>query len=279
MITASIVVHESPKEQLDKVLECLQRSAVDRIWIIDNSPTDKLQEILENSPRVEYLYVANNGFGAGHNIAMKMAIETGSDFHLVLNADVWWEGDVIKKLTEYIEKNKDVGLVAPKIFYPDGILQYTCRMLPTPYDLFLKRFIPKRLARKRMKRYLLANHDHDFKLNCPYLLGSFLLFRVETLKEVGLFDERFFMYPEDIDITRRIHKKNKTIYYPECSIVHEHQAASRKNIRMLFIHISNMVKYFNKWGWWRDNERKIYNKTLQSAIHPLEDSKDQKGRG
>ena len=167
----------------------------------------------------------------------------------------------------------------PKVMYPDGDLQYTCRMLPTPLDLFAKRFLPPSLTKKRMERYLLASHNHDMPINCPYLLGSFLLFRNKALRECGLFDERFFMYPEDIDITRRIHEKWKTVYWPGVSIIHEHAAASRKSRRMLWIHISNMIKYFNKWGWFFDKKRRRFNSRLLKNISYLPPSGRPSARG
>lgn len=264
MTTASIVVHKSPEDQLSKALECLSKANVDKIFVIDNSDTDDLKISTEPFENVEYLKVENNGFGAGHNIAIRKAIAAGSDYHLVMNADVWWDGNVIDTLVEYLETHSDIGLLAPKTFYPDGSLQYSCRMLPAPLDLFMKRFIPSGMVEKRMNKYLLKWHDHNSEIDCPYLLGSFLFFRVSALKECGMFDERFFMYPEDIDITRRIHEKYKTIYYPKVSIIHEHQQASRKSIRMFWIHFTNMVKYFNKWGWLKDPKRKEYNKELLS---------------
>ena len=75
-----------------------------------------------------------------------------------------------------------------------------------------------------------------------------MFFRISVLQQIGLFDERFFMYPEDIDITRRIHEKYKTIFYPDVSIIHAHAAASRSNAKMLKIHIINIIKYFRKTG-------------------------------
>ena len=279
MTTASIVIHKTPPKQLEKALGCLLRSPIDHVYIIDNSPNEDLGRIAKDLPKVSYHHVKNNGFGAGHNIALKESIKKGEIYHLVMNADVYWEGDVIEELIGYMESDNSAGLIAPKVFYPDGDLQYTCRMLPTPMDLFIKRFVPGKFFEKRLKRYLLAEHDHDFMLDSPYLLGSFLLFRNSTLKEVGLFDERFFMYPEDIDITRRIHEKWKTIYYPKVCIIHEHQAASRKNKKMLWIHFYNMIKYFNKWGWWKDKNRKLYNKELQRSLILLPPNKQQKGRG
>lgn len=280
MLTASIVVHRTPPQQLGKALECLLRSDVQRIHIIDNSPDPSLHTSLPLDPRIVYLHVENNGFGAGHNIAIREALESpGEGYHLVMNADVCWDGDVLEPLVGYLRDNPDVGMVMPKVFYPDGALQYTCRMLPTPFDLFAKRFLPESMVRKRMERYLLAEHDHNYPLNCPYLLGSFLLFRNAALKDCGLFDERYFMYPEDIDITRRIHTRWRTMYWPGTSIIHEHAAESRKSKKMFKIHVTNMIRYFNKWGWLIDPERRSLNRRLLHSITPLATGKKPDARG
>lgn len=280
ILTVSIVVHNTPVRQLQKALSCILRSDVSRVYIIDNSPSDSLRPEVAIDPRIIYRYVDNRGFGAGHNIAIREVIKDFPDScHLVMNADVCWEGDILATLIEYMERNEDVGIVMPKVFYPDGALQYTCRMLPTPLDLFAKRFLPKSVTERRMERYLLAEHDHDKPLNCPYLLGSFLLFRNRALLDCGLFDERFFMYPEDIDITRRIHERWRTMYWPGVSIIHEHAAASRKNKKMLKIHISNMIRYFNKWGWLSDPGRRRLNRKLLQSITPLPFSQRPVARG
>lgn len=278
-LTASIVVHRTPFPQLANALECLLRSDVCKVFVIDNSPDDSLRAVASADSRIDYRHVDNHGFGAGHNIALREAVEDPEGFHLVMNADVWWEGDVPASLVGYLLRNPGVGMVMPKVFYPDGALQYTCRMLPTPADLFAKRFLPASLAKRRVDRYLLAAHDHDRPLNCPYLLGSFLLFRNSTLLDCGLFDERFFMYPEDIDITRRIHEKWLTMYWPGVSIVHEHAAASRRSLRMLRVHLVNMARYFNKWGWWADRSRRLFNRRLMREITPLLESRRPYARG
>ena len=79
-------------------------------------------------------------------------------------------------------------------------------------------------------------------MNIPYHQGSFMFFRTACFHIVGLFDERFFMYPEDIDITRRMHKHYKTMFWPGVTIVHAHRAASYKSKKMLIIHMKNMIK-------------------------------------
>lgn len=259
--TASIVTHKTPHRQLEKCLACLEKSSVDHVYIVDNSPDESLRAISE-AFGAEYLHVENHGFGTGHNIAIRKAIEKGADYHAVLNADVWWSEDVFGILTAYMEANPDVGMSAPRILYPDGMLQYSCRLLPTPFDLIAKRFFPERVVRKRLRRYLLTEADHKKILNPSYLTGCFLLFRIKALEKEGLFDERFFMYPEDIDITRRIHEHWKTIYYPYAKVTHAHEAASYRKGKFLRIHIINMIRYFNKWGWFFDCKRKTANKRM-----------------
>lgn len=262
-ITSSIVVHKTPREQLEKVLDCLLNSSVDKIYIVDNSPTEELRALIPGNEKIEYCHVENRGFGAGHNIGIRKSLDSGAEYHLVLNPDVVWGSDIIKEIADYMTSTPDIGLISPKTFYPDGSLQYTCRLLPTPIDMFLRGFLPDRFYRGRTRRYQLEDFDHERELNVPYLLGSFMFFRNETLRETGLFDERFFMYPEDIDITRRIHRNWKTIYWPEVTIIHEHQQASKKNVKMFLIHFSNMVRYFNKWGWILDSERKKFNEKIK----------------
>ena len=86
-----------------------------------------------------------------------------------------------------------------------------------------------------------------------------MFIQTDALKKVGLFDERFFMYPEDIDLTRRIHKLYRTMFFPGASVVHRHAKQSYKKIGLLCVHIINMIRYFNKWGWIFDKERKLVN--------------------
>lgn len=263
-LTVSIVTHRTDPQMLARALQSVARSHPAAVYIVDNSPLHPPAPSLPEGAgfALEYIPVENRGFGAAHNIAIRDALDAGTDYHLVLNPDVEWEGDALTPLAEYMEANPDVGMAMPRVLYPDGTLQYTCRMLPTPLDLFLKRFMPGRTAARRMRRYLLADADHHRSIDSPYLLGSILLFRAEALQSEGLFDERFFMYPEDIDITRRIHNQWKTLYLPLATVTHKHAAASRHSFRMLRIHMANMIRYFNKWGWFHDPQRRAFNRRL-----------------
>ena len=148
----------------------------------------------------------------------------------------------------------------PKVFYPNGDFQYLCKLLPSPSDIFFRQFAPKSIRDKNDNRYVMKSADFEKEMDVPSLSGCFMFFRTSCFKEIGGFDTRFFMHFEDIDITRRISKLARTVYYPGTSIVHAHEAAHKKNKKMLMIGLQSAIKYFNKWGWLFDSERRRLNK-------------------
>ena len=232
------------------------------IFIVDNACEEAIEEM---ASRYGCIYIANvnTGYGAGHNRALRMTLDAGGiDYHLVLNPDVSFEPSVLDDAIGYMDSHNGVGQLQPRVVYPDGTPQYAARMLPTPVDLLVRRFLPGVMFSNRRDRYLLKHLDLSAPHDVPYHQGSFMLFRCDALREVGLFDERFFMYPEDIDITRRMHRRWTTLYMPSVTVVHRHRAESYRSLRMTWIHIVNMVRYFNKWGWIFDEERDRFNSGL-----------------
>lgn len=270
MITVSIVTYHHSIGEVCKVVTSVLSDSVMKLYIVDNSTNDTLREISAISEKIKYIHSMNLGYGAGHNIAIREAIELGSTYHVVVNPDIYFKNGVLERLVEYMERNKDVGQIMPKVYYPNGDLQCLCKLIPTPLDLIFKRFLPYFMTKKRMYRFQLGFTGYDKIMNVPYLSGCFMFFRISVLQEIGLFDERFFMYPEDIDITRRIHEKYKTIFFPDVSIIHAHAAASKTNFKMLKVHILNMIKYFNKWGWYFDSRRKKINKKVLKDLEKMD---------
>ena len=268
MITASIVLYNTPKFQVETVLKSVFDSAcVEKLYIVDNSPNDWWRCLEKESPIIRYVHNENLGYGASHNLAIRKAIEEGSTYHVVLNPDLRFDSDVLKTLYEFMEEHKEAGHVMPKIVNEVGDVQYLCKLVPTPFDLIFKRFLPKSFSKKSAYKFQLKFADYDKEMDVPYLSGCFMFFRIEALKEVHGFDERFFMYPEDIDITRRIHRNWRTVYYPKVFVYHLHAAESYHSKKMLKIHIKNMIKYFNKWGWLFDSERRMFNKETLAKLN------------
>jgi GT2 family glycosyltransferase len=265
-LIGSIVTYNTKEDVLAKAINSFNEIQLDKkLIIVDNSPTDKLKEMAE-AYQAEYIHnIKNTGYGAAHNIALKRSLEQ-AEYHLVFNPDIFWDKGTIENIYEYMQNNTNVGQLMPKVLYPNGELQYLCKLLPTPADLFFRRFLQGiRLLKNRNENFELRFTGYDKIMNIPYLSGCFMFFRTAALQKVGLFDERFFMYPEDIDITRRMHKLYKTLYYPQVYVYHDHAKESYATKKMLWLHIINMIKYFNKWGWIFDKERKEINcKTLEN---------------
>ncbi len=140
MLTASIVLyHHSPTEVSD-IINCVLKSSVSTLFIVDNSTNDVSRKLENVSDRIWYIHSANLGYGAGHNIAIRKAIEQGADYHVVLNPDIYFGEGTLEKLEAYMEVHSEVGQIMPKVFYPNGELQYLCKLVPSPLDLIFKRF-------------------------------------------------------------------------------------------------------------------------------------------
>lgn len=254
----------------------LQSDVVRRVYVIDNSP--KPLEVMpweKNGAvyaktgdipykRIEYRHTGRNiGYGAAHNIAMRETIYDEVPYHLVLNTDIRFEPAVINRLVAQMEQERNIGLIQPMVTDSEGKIQFVCKRLPSPLDLMRRVILGSNINRSRAnRRFELRHLDHSRPINAPYLSGCFMLLRTAALEKTGLFDERFFMYPEDIDLTRRIHRNYLTLYYPAETIVHDHRRASYHSLKMFLIHAVNICRYFNKWGWIRDPERDLYNAIL-----------------
>ena len=269
MLNISIVLYKPLWQQVVALTQSLLGfDGVHHIYWIDNSPT-AIQELPISSKKLHYIFNNKNiGYGAAHNIALRESIYDDVPFHLVINPDIIITPEALSTLVTFIQQNNEVGCLVPKVVYPNGELQYLCKLLPTPLDVFGRRFLPASWMEHRNQRYELRQSGYNRIMNIPYLSGCFMLLRTEAVRKAKLFDERFFMYPEDMDLTRRIHRDYLTLFYPHVTIVHDHAKASYHSMRMLWVHVVNMCKYFNKWGWWQDAERKQFNDiAIKQYIH------------
>ena len=268
-ISGSIAVFKNNRGVLKKTLDSfLNADLKSYLYVLDNSPTDELRSICAQK-NVEYVFNDKNlGFGAAHNIAIRNM--TGkTKYYLILNPDIYFDSGILEKLFNFMERNTDTGLVMPKVLYPDGALQHLCRLLPTPVDLLLRKLESKilRTGINLISKYELRFADYHKQIDVPYLSGCFMFMRTEVFKSVGIFDERFFIYFEDVDLSRRIHQLYRTVYYPEVVVYHNYERGSNKNMVLLRHLISSGVKYFNKWGWFFDKERKVVNRETLKNIH------------
>jgi GT2 family glycosyltransferase len=269
-ISGSIVAYENSPAQISLAIRSFISGAPSlAITVIDNSPTDSLRGVVAQAGAEYHFNGRNVGFGAGHNIAIEKYSGV-SEYHLILNPDVSFGPEMLQALYQFMQRNPDVGLVMPRVLYPGGDEQALCKLLPTPSDLLIRRFgglLGRSIFRARMDRYLLRGIDLTTPRVVPSLSGCCMLVRTILFQKVGLFDERYFLYMEDVDLCRRIGEVSKTVYFPDVTVHHEYQKGSYHNWLLTRHHIKSAWKYFGKWGWFIDKTRDELNqKALLSAF-------------
>lgn len=261
----SIVLYNNKFDEVKALVSSLRGNpTVKRIFLIDNSEIRN-----DNYLGLDVTYVFNDinlGYGQGHNIALRQTLyDKMSPIHIVMNADVHLEPEIIDNIVAYMCQHTDVAMLMPKVYYPNNKIQYLCRLLPTPIDLFGRRFLPKRFMRRRVERLEMRHTDYNKIIEVPHISGCFMTIRTEVLEKSGLFDESFFLYLEDVDLTRRISRWGKTIFYPKVHIVHKHNRGSYNSFKLLIRHITSAYKYFRKWGFFSDKEREVINRKIFDA--------------
>jgi len=268
MITAAVVLYNTSEPMFQELLQSYRPDVDRKLYIIDNSDIKScFCSGIENENIRYYFNGKNLGYGAAHNIGIQQAVADHSEYHLIINPDIKFESSILDSLRNYADKHRDVVYILPKVTYPDGRMQYLCKLLPTPFDLIGRRFLPKKLTQGWNDRYILKSSGYDRVMNPPCLSGCFMFLRTSVLEQYNLrFDERFFMYCEDFDLMRRLHRIGKTIFYPEVQIVHKYEQSSYKSWRMLLEHIKSACIYFNKYGWFIDKERRIMNRQALSEL-------------
>lgn len=260
-ITCSIVLYNNSLPLLKAAINSFLNTELPvKLYLIDNSPYDTLRDI-NIDDRIEYVFNPSNpGFGTGHNIAIQK-VQDNSAYHLILNPDISYKEGVLEQIVSFMDQNPEVGVLMPKVLFPDGKIQCLAKLLPTPLNFVVRRFVPiKRLREKIDYNFELKGSNYDKIISVPFLSGCFLLFRTEVLKQIGGFDENIFMYTEDIDICRRVIDSGyQSVFYPLVYVYHDHEVKSFKSFKNFKVYLKSAIYYFNKWGWFYDKRRKEIN--------------------
>ena len=243
-ISVAIVLYKEDDLTLQKTIKCvLESKNISKLYLLDNSPKSS-EEIYKNDDRVEYRFIGKNiGFGKAHNLVLE-EIKTKSTHHLILNPDVIFDSKVLQNLVIELDKGNNISMIAPKVIYPNGEVQFTTRKQPRFSELIYRRLnINKKFIQSQEYRDQLSKSFYP-----DFIHGCFMLFKTEDFIEVNGFDERYFLYMEDADICREIKKQSKEIlYFPKEQITHIHRKGSSKSIKLLSYHLISAIKYFNKW--------------------------------
>ncbi len=271
-VTFSIVVYRQPLDELQEVVRSLLLYKEDKIiYVVDNSPEYTASVLQQMDSCIIYKHMPQNvGFGKAHNWAIRQAAEhVHSKIHFVVNPDVTYETDVVSPMVAYMEQNPDVGEMMPRVYFPDGRIQYLPKLMPTPF-LLIKRKLYKLMPRHHgqwMERFEMRSMRNDRVYEVGHCSSCFAAFSMKALQQCGGFDERFFLYFEDTDISRRIHNLHyRTLYFPFVYVKHDYGNGASKDPKLFFVFLCSLVKFFNKWGWFFDSERKRCNKRFLQQL-------------
>lgn len=236
------------------MLDSLVQSSKDcplhiKIVFIDNSKNHEIENYCKKQ-KIEYLPNENVGFGGAHNIVMSKYADLAPYF-IVCNPDIVLFPDTLGKLKNFMDQNPNVTLSAPLILNPDKSIQYVHKRLPSPLIFFARRFLPsflQQVIKTDLDLYELRDQLFDHPIIVPSLSGCFMFFRSSAIKKIGGFDEGYFMYAEDIDITRKAAALGPTVLYPDSNVTHAWTRGSYFNYKLTWINIKSIYYYFTKWG-------------------------------
>lgn len=205
------------------------------VWVVDNASSDDSAAMVRARFPQARLIVSptNGGFAHGNNLALREILAgPAPDYTLLLNNDTVVPAGAFDGLVDYLERHPDVGMVGPKLVLPDGSLDLACRRaFPSPEVAFyrmagLARLFPRS---PRFARYNMTYLDPDVETDVDSVVGACMLLRSSVIREVGLLDETFFMYGEDLDWAYRVKQYGwRVVYYPRVVIHHYKRAASTR---------------------------------------------------
>ena len=250
------------KDNLDAIFQCIKDINLEVI-VVDNGSADNVAEVLrQRFPQVELIQnKINKGIAAARN---QCIVRAKGLFILFLDSDVCFNGNFLKPLICKLKNDSDAAIAAPRIVYPNGNLQFSCRRYPRLLALVFRGLKLNRVGllpkNKFLINYLMLDADFQKTQEVDWVLGACQLIRRKALNEVGVFDEAYFFGYEDIDLCRRLKSRGwKILYIPESEIIHHYQRRSAYGInRFTFLHLRSIAYYFIKY-----NREKIFYKSLK----------------
>jgi GT2 family glycosyltransferase len=212
-----------------------------RIYISDNASGDNTIEKVAEIDDAKIIQNGGNiGFGKAHNAVIPLL---DSKYHAVVNPDIRLDCDVLTELCEYLDSHEDAVMVTPKVLFPNGEEQVLPKRKPT-FKYLLGRRLP--FFKDAVAEYTRANETFSEPTEIDFCTGCFFVMRTEVFKKLGGFDDRFFMYFEDADITLRAKEHGKVLFIPSSHVIHCWERSSSKSLKYLMIHISSMFKFLWK---------------------------------
>ena len=186
----------------------------------------------------------NKGFGTGHNQVLPFL---DSQYHAVINPDITLDTDAIAQLCAWLDAHPKAVMATPRLLFPSGVEQYTAKRIPS-FLALLARQVPLKALRGIERHYLMQDEDLTLPQEIDFCTGCFFVIRTQAFKAMGGFDESFFMYVEDADITRKAQQFGKAMYVPEAYVYHAWHRDAQKKWKNFWMQIQSMLHYWRKWG-------------------------------
>lgn len=238
------------------------------IILVDNASQDgsieQLQEDFKEYIELGRLKVIINpdnvGFSKGNNVGIRI---TKGEYILLLNSDTYLGDQCLTRCMNYIEVHQDIGALGCKVVLPDGTLDHACkRGFPTPKASLYYLLKLHKLDAKKYGIYDAHHLDEDEIGEVDCLMGAFMLMPRKAIDEVGMLDEDFFMYGEDIDLCYRIKQGGyKIMYYPEAMIIHYKGGSSKKRRTKVIYNFHNAM-----WIFYKKHYKNVYNFGVTSLV-------------
>lgn len=220
------------------------------VWVVDNCSVDgSAQLVREQFPFVRLLQNdVRRGFSANNNRALRLC---SGRYALVLNPDTETPPGALDRWLRFMDAHPEVGLCGPQLRYPNGAVQPSCRRFPTVGSVLARRTPLRRwMSNSRInRRHLMADFNPDQTRAVDWMLGAALLVPRQFLRTVGLLDEGYFLYVEDIDWANRARQTGwGVVYFVDTQIVHYHRAESDRKLlsRVSWYHLQSMWRYYWK---------------------------------
>lgn len=249
MISACIVAYNS-KGEIGGALESLKNSeAPAEVFVVDNASRDgSAQWVREKAPWARVIALEKNvGFGAGNNQALPYL---DSQYHVLVNPDVTFPPELLGKMAAYMGTHPETVILTPRVMNPDGTEQFLPKKEISVHALLGGRLEALGGPFKRWRaEYTLKGQEINGPIPVDFATGCFLFIRTEAFKRLGGFDERFFLYQEDSDLSRRAKALGEITYHPDFAVTHAWARENKKTFRGNLRQIRSMCQYFHKWGW------------------------------
>jgi len=228
--------------------------------LVDNSANlqirDKLSELLNTTTNLPWIKAqvlatpSNLGYGRAHNLAIT---HTHAEYHLVLNPDVLLEEDALQNALQFMEQHLNIALLTPSAVSEHGKKEYLNKRHPGFLTLIIRGFAPallKNRLRDKISHYEMLDLNPDkVHYDIPLASGCFMFFRTSTLKKLGGFSDKFFLYFEDYDLSIRAHDYGRIAYVPSVKITHFGGGAANKGLTHILLFIRSAITFFNLHGW------------------------------